>query len=329
MRYWKVGALTGGILLIAIGLLWLLQDFLPYSFAGLLLYSWPFICIFLGIEMIVFHYRSKDHKLSVHWFSIILLVVVGVLSFGFYAGKTSIEALGFSFHTTTYEVDEIYSISKPVNEIVITLPDEDIYINGTDEEAIDVSGTLGANIKNEEALKEKVDENFTIKQVGNKVYIEMMQSDFELNDATDIRGRLSISLPKNVNLNIQEAKSINIDNVTGTAYLRKAYGDIAVTNLKGKLVAKTNDGNILISNSYLLGGSKVETGYGHITLDLTKEQSAFLDAYTKSGEFVGNVDWKKTAAASENERKRATTQLGKDTLAVMLSSVGGDISVNK
>lgn len=329
MRQWKVGAITGGILLIAIGALWLLQSFLPISFAKILLYSWPVICIFLGIEILTLHFLQKEQKLSVHWMSIILLVFIGGISLLFNMGQLAMDELGFSFQTSSYELSETLSPTSTIEEVIITVPNYHVTITGTDEQTVDVEGSVQAHMKNEALLKEQFDNAFSVRQIKNKVYIEVQ----ELSDFTNnITGTLHMTVPENANITVTSGHgNISLTNVNGSASLETNYGNITARQFTGSFIAHSYGGNIQITDSSLAGNSVIESSGGNVILDLKRDNSLDLQATVQNGEIKGNVDWKITSSENEMEetQMKGTTQIGDGEHSIILVNNSGNIVVNQ
>ncbi|MGE8081020.1 DUF4097 family beta strand repeat-containing protein [Peribacillus loiseleuriae] len=331
MRNWKIGSITAGILLIVIGLLWLVQSFLSIPFAKVLVYSWPIICILLGVEILILHFFRKDQKLGIHWISIILLILIGGASLVFSFGKAAMDELGFSFQTSTYNMQEELALSSTIEEVVISLPSEDVFITGTDEQKVKIEGKLSANVRNDKQLKNKVDEQFSLKQIGNKVYLDLIDSGFELNDMTRITGRLHISVPKQAVVKVDVGKgSIGLDNIHASAKLQTSNGDITVNAYTGILFAQTHGGDVMLTDSFLTGSSIIESSSGDIVWNILQDQPITLDASTNYGKIKGNIDWKISAPVNESEEKRqGTAKLGSGIHSIMLAAENGNVIVTK
>ena len=331
MRNWKIGSITAGILLIVIGLLWLLQSFLAIPFAKILVYSWPVICIFLGVEILVLHFFRKDQKLGIHWLSILLLMLIGGGSLVFSFGKAAMDELGFSFQASSYNMQEELAPSSTIQEVIISLPNEDVFITGTDEQKVTIEGKLNAHVKSDRQLKNKVDEQFSMKQIGNKVYLDLLDSEFEVNDLTRITGRLHISVPKQVAVRVNVGKgSIGIDNVDASATLQTSNGDITANAYTGALFAQTHGGEVMLTDSVLSGSSIIESVGGDIVWNISQEQPITLDASTNYGEIKGNVDWEISAPLNESEEKsQGTAKLGSGIHSIMLAAEDGNVIVTK
>lgn len=331
MRNWKIGSITTGILLIVIGLLWLLQSFLSIPFAKVLVYSWPVICIFLGVEILILHFFRKDQKLGIHWLSIILLMLIGGASLVFSFGNKAMAELGFSLQSTSYSMQEELTSSSAIQEVVISLPNEDVIITGTDKQKVAIEGNLNANVKSDKQLKNRVDEQFSMKQIGNKVYLDWLESEFELNDLTRITGKLHISVPMQAAVRVNVGKgSIRIDNIHASATLQTFNGDITTNAYTGALYAQAHGGDVMLTDSVLTGSSIIESTGGDIVWNISQEQPITLDASTKYGEIKGNLDWEIATLVNESEEKRqGTAKLGSGIHSVMLATESGNIIVSK
>ncbi len=329
MRQWKVGAITGGVLLIAIGALWLLQPFLPVSFANVLLYAWPLICIFLGIEILVLHFRQKEEKLKISFACILLLITIGGVSLLFNMGQLALNELGFSFQTASYELNETLASTDTIEEVIITVPDYHMTVTGTDEQAVNVTGVIRGNMESEELLGEQFNNQFSMKQVGNRVFVEGEN----ISNFTDTTaGTLHISVPDDADIRVTvDYGNIDMNNVNGSAVLETSSGNITATQFSGSLTAQSFGGNIRVENSSLTSNSMLETSSGNIILNLQQDDSLSLDATVQYGEIKGNIDWEITSSENEfeEEQQRGTAQIGDGTNSIILVADSGNIVVNR
>ncbi|MDF2536456.1 MAG: hypothetical protein K0R18_2618 [Bacillales bacterium] len=337
MRTWKVGSITCGILLITIGVLWFLQNFIDLPFVEILLNAWPFVCIFIGAEILFLHFRNKEEKLHIHWLAIVLLILIGLASMGFSLGKVFLDQVQFSFNEKTIEINEKVS-SDSTNEISIDIPEMDVTVVGGESNLISLTGKIEGNLKSEKVLRERFDKNFTMKRVGEKIFIELNEDSNEFNEIADINGKLYLSVPKNANLKVvSEGGRIDLSDLTGKVTVKSNWGGISVSNVIGTLNVESHGGSIDITNSHLTGNSTVNAEDGQFTWNLLDVQTGTIEASTKYGEIQGNIGWVfKETNIKENEvpdapdSKKATAKIG-DTPgpAIMVTTDNGSIKISK
>lgn len=337
MRTWKVGSITCGVLLIAIGVLWFLQNFIDLPFVEILLNAWPFVCIFIGAEILFLHFRNKEEKLHIHWLAIVLLVLIGLSSMGFSLGKVFLDQVQFSFNEKTIEISEKIS-SSSTNEISIDIPKIDVTIVGGDSDMISLTGKMEGNLKSEKVLRERFEKNFTMEQVGEKIFIELNDESNEFSEIADINGKLYLSVPKNSTIKVvSEGGRIDLSDLTGKVTAKSNWGGISVSKVFGTLNAESHGGSIDITNSHLTGNSTVNAEEGQFTWNLLDVQTGTIEASTKYGEIQGNIGWvfketenKDNEAPDAPDGKKATAKIGDNPgPAIMVTTDNGSIQISK
>lgn len=93
MRQWKVGTISMGILLIAVGVLLALQQINGISSISIILRWWPIILILIGIEVLTYSHFTKQDSMKIKYdgLSIFIIIILIIFSLGAYAAfSTSI-----------------------------------------------------------------------------------------------------------------------------------------------------------------------------------------------------------------------------------------------
>ncbi|MFB7139722.1 DUF4097 family beta strand repeat-containing protein [Gottfriedia sp. NPDC056225] len=280
MRNWKVGTITAGIILIAIGVLWFLQSFISIPYTKFLINAWPVACILLGIEVLFFHLVRKEDTLRFHGFSIFLLVLVMIVSIVFSIGHYFIKEIGYTFKSKNIEINDSQTISTSINEVIIKATDGEINVNGTDSNSLKVNGTIRIpdNGKKETG---KLSDYYSVKTLGNKMYIEINDDDNNIFHFGNKKAELTIDLPKSMMTNIKvDNGSVNLTNKANETVINSNDGQINVENVSGNLVAKTRNGSISLTKVNLTNESEIATRDGEITV---RNISGYLNASTKDG----------------------------------------------
>lgn len=334
MRTWKVGSITCGILLIAIGVLWFLQNFIELPFIEILLNAWPLVCIFIGAEILFLHFRNKEEKLRVHWLAIILLVLIGFSSMAFSLGKVFMDQVQFSFNSKTFDFNKKIDLDF-AKELSIDIPTYDVAIIGGDTDEITLTGKVAAHVKSKEILEERFNKNLTLKHVGDTIFIEINKEWDNLGEFTDFSGKIYISVPKEIAMNVTtEGGKITLSNLNGNISANSSWGGISVNKFAGSLRLKTNDGNIDLKDSLLTDNSMINLENGQLTWNLMNDQSGEIEASTKYGDIQGNIGWvfKNSGIKDNPESKEAAVKIGTEstsTPAIMVTSESGLIQIAK
>ncbi|PFH81553.1 DUF4097 family beta strand repeat-containing protein [Bacillus sp. AFS088145] len=280
MRNWKVGTITAGIILIAIGLLWFLQNFISIPYSKLLINAWPVACILLGIEILLFHLIRKEDSLRFHGFSIFLLILMMGVSLVFSIGHLFIKEIGYTFKSKNIEINDSKTITSSINEVIIKANNSEISVNGTDSSAVNVNGNIRVPDRDKKD-SEKVSDYYFVKTVGDKMIIEIRNDDNQIFQFDNDRSQLNIDLPKSIltNINVKNG-SVNLSNKDNKTVINSNDGQINIENITGNLVAKTRNGSISLTNSNLKSDSEIATNDGEITI---KNISGYLNSTTRDG----------------------------------------------
>ncbi len=328
MRTWKVGAITSGILLIAIGLLWFIDQFYDLHLQKYLLFAWPVACILLGSEILFLHFRNRDEKLRFHWLAISFLILMTFVSIGFNAVSVAAEELNFSINKSTYELEQTIAVpaDRTVDRVVVNLTDQDVSIVGTDKPEVSIQGNLSANIDDEILLAKEVEDNFSMKLVDRVLYVDLEKAN-GLNELTDIEGKIFLSVPKttDVEVNVSDG-SIHINDITGQVSLH-SNGDITANNINGTMTVNSI-GHVQLNQCTLLEGSNITTEYGDLNWTMPNTASATIEASTY-GELGGKLssDVKKEEK-EERIKNSKSVQIGDSSIPVFLHSSEGNITVS-
>lgn len=142
MKRWRVGNISMAVILILAGVLLLLSNFTDLSFSMALTIGWPIVMIFLGIEMLLYLYFSKEEKpriqfdgLSIFFVCLILvgsLFVYGITSvFQSDLAKTWMEERLDRYSYSTTQSDNV-DVSN-VNTLTLDDPLADIKVIPSDQ----------------------------------------------------------------------------------------------------------------------------------------------------------------------------------------------------
>lgn len=99
-RIHRVGTFTLGGMLITFGVLFLLHIFITGITFDIILKLWPFILIFLGVEILIANFLQKNEKIIYDKVAIFLTVVLSFFAMGMALIQACIEYTGG--HITVY-----------------------------------------------------------------------------------------------------------------------------------------------------------------------------------------------------------------------------------
>jgi len=279
MRNWKVGSITAGILLIAIGLLWFLQSFIAIQYSSLLLNAWPIACILLGIEILVFHLLKKEESLKFHWVSIFLLVFVMITSIAYNFGHLVFNELGISLHSTRADINDEKTIPSTIQEIIIDGADGEYNVVGTNTTNLKVNGSI--QIPDKKHIKGKLSDYYSVKTIGNKMYVNIKEDHFNFINFNDLKTEINIELPKNLITTIKlNDGSINLEDKSNKTVIDLDDGSININKIDGTLIAKTENGSINLQNATLNNESKISSHDGEINIE---QVTGLFNAKTSNG----------------------------------------------
>ncbi|MBO9128978.1 DUF5668 domain-containing protein [Bacillus sp. 165] len=326
MRTWRTGTVTAGVLLIVTGLLWFLQNFISIPFEKLLLNAWPVACILLGVEILAFHVLRKDGTLRFHWASVVLLVFVMVVSLGFNFVNVVLNELGIQFHTSEVAIHDTKKVPDTIKEIVIDVPRGDVTVRGAESNKLVVTGSIMVPAGDEKEAEEKLLKFYSVKILGDKMYVQVKQKYAEFIDFTDSDALLDIEVPKFLETKtIVNNGSIELKNMENTAALQLDNGNIQVENFAGTLQGSIGNGMITIEEAALQGNSNLTTNNGAILLGLKINQHLKIYAEGFNGDINGNIPWVKQTQEGMNVGE---VVLGDGTNQLIMKA-NGEITVNQ
>lgn len=323
MRNWKLGSISAGVILICIGLLWFLQNFISIPFNKILLSAWPVACILLGIEILINNVIKRDDPLRIHWLSIFLLMLVIVVSLGFNFGNMFFKEFGMNLQTNNVNIQNEKEIPKNVKEVVIEGPDVDLNLIGSENNRIGINGSVSIPSKSKKEAIERLPNYYSVSIQGDKLYIRI-KDDNHFISFHDSNSILNVEVPKNLQSNVNvDYGSIDLKNLENTAVLQTDDGDITIEDFKGELNATSDHGSINLSHALLNQNSKFNTDDGDITI---KDLKGDLSGTTSHGTITLN----KIELASKGSFMTDDGEITIDDLkgAISANSNHGTITIN-
>lgn len=300
MNQWKVGTLSMGLLLIALGILLLGNTFWDISITQIIAYGWPIILIILGIEVIAYSFFKKDRPIKFDIISIIILILALMFTFTIYAlqetGITSLIRGSINGQSYTFNINESLELPESVDEIIIDAPNGEFNITGSnsDSSKANIDGTIRIGASSKAEAEKFFNDIFTIKISGNQaiIRIEQINRNNWFNGWT-LESDLNISIPsdKFLKTNLINGDTY-ITNMSNSGNLVGTNGKIELTDSKGYYNIKTVNGSIIVNNNE--GDITAKTVNGDINVN---KVSAGLDLDSTNGDIevstsAVNGDWK-------------------------------------
>jgi len=134
MRQWRVGTISMGFLLIALGVLLLGNTLWDIAISDIIVYGWPVILILLGVEVLLFSFFKKETHLKFDFFSVFILILAVIFTFviytvqetGIYSSiRNVINGKGY-----TLDVNRTLEIPDSIEEIIIDIQRRDKHLRG-------------------------------------------------------------------------------------------------------------------------------------------------------------------------------------------------------
>lgn len=99
-REWRVGTLSMGIILIALGCTLFISQFEGWSSLQILFKLWPIVLILLGTEILgyLFFSRKEASRIKYDGFSIFIIMMIMLFSVGTYALKIFLDYAAANGH---------------------------------------------------------------------------------------------------------------------------------------------------------------------------------------------------------------------------------------
>lgn len=349
----KVGRFTAALLLLAVGLLLLLDQMRGTGYVALLLDWWPVLLITLGVEYLVFNffYRKREAAFRLDWGGLVLSVLISAVVVGITQAdrlpKDWLGNLNFNISTLnlSFSSESGYSYMKPelaiplprgVERIELENPNGSVEIRGGDVKDIIIGAVVWVD-KVDEAEASRIAEQSTIDYSGGSTFKIMT-------NAKEYTGGFPNKRKPRVNLQITVPESVKADYqlkllngkviaehvpVKEKLNVRTTNGSITVSGVGGSLTANTTNGAVDISD--VGGDATVETTNGVVTVHTVggKLEVDTTNGAVKAEQVQGDADietlnGKITVVGAEAGVKANATN---GTISVTAAQVGGDFTL--
>ena len=280
MRKWRVGTVSMGIMLVAVGLLLLVSELIGLSGAMLILRWWPVILIILGIEILAFIFLSKEDqpKIKFDGLSIFLTIFIILVSTGVYATHTFMTSdisnrffneVGFYKYESVF--DKSYEIDLAnVKRLDIENSHGNVKVEKYEGNSIMIDAVILVK-SNAEDTATQIAESIVQISEGQTATIKTKNEGFLLTNNTQVTVHYFVKVPKRLTYNIKnsfgdiileklagdikvEARFGKVDaiNIEGDVQIENSHRDITMRNITGRVEANNEHGNIIFSSKDIL-----------------------------------------------------------------------------
>ncbi|MDW7673685.1 MAG: hypothetical protein SCK28_04025 [Bacillota bacterium] len=301
MRQWRVGSLSMGLTLIALGIVMLASLLKGYTIIEQLLNWWPIILIVLGVEVIGYLYFSKQEQPSIKYdfLSIFVILSLGFLSIGVY----TVASIGIIPRVTSMMASNNYAVMLPdteiavtsdINNIVIEAPAMPLELKSGTAESITLFGKgVFVTTSEDEAQEMAAKSGIKAKQVGDTLYVYF--------EEITRWGDLTMGVRDlNYTLVLPEGKQVEVKRSQGYSSLL------------------TFDGAAVTANWRI-------DGVGRIRVNVDKDTNLAITANTYRQGLRGNVEWQVTELKEGEVTGNIVFGEGQNFLSILR---GQEIEVN-
>ncbi len=294
MRKWRVGTVSMGILLVALGIGLLFAQINQIPVLEFILKWWPVVLVILGIETLVYVFTSKQDESKVKFdvFSIILISLIMIFSVGAYAVSSLLKGVNIdtifpAFMHYNYESSFVKKMTvdpEGKSKMLVENAHGNVYIEKGTGANIEVEANITIRNNDEEYAKNISDSLIEV-TVTDKVKIRSRRNDYLDNKAMikSININYTIKVPKDIEIEVDNAHGeISMEGILkpskvicrhGEIRLREMGGNVEVDNSHGNIRASGVKGNLDLQNSHanvsvenISGTLSVETSFCEVDI---------------------------------------------------------------
>ncbi|GIN73249.1 hypothetical protein J14TS2_37240 [Bacillus sp. J14TS2] len=185
MRTWRVGSFSMGGALVFLGVFLLLQQFLGWDPALVLMSWWPILFIVLGIEILLYLFfaKAEDSRVKYDFISIIFIAIIGTTGIGMAILHTS-GLFEFAQKVVSAEVREMdlpkYEESdiKGIERVQVDAGPFALSVEATDQQEISMFGTYQDDVFAGETRIKEISDYVLIEKKGDTIYIKMKETPY-------------------------------------------------------------------------------------------------------------------------------------------------------
>jgi len=275
VRQWRVGTLSMGIILVALGSIMLYSQIAGVQSLGLILKWWPIILVLLGVEILVYIFLSKQEQPKVKFdiFSIFIISFIMLAGVGVYA-ITSVVQYAKDNVSILPSIDIYKNESRFEKYMTVDLGAKDtLKIKNTsgnvevvkgDSDKIEINADIIIRNNDEEHAAEISDDIIEIINTDIiTVYSKTNQYTSKNGSIGSIRVNYRIKVPEKINVEIDNKfGDIDVSGILLKASITNSHGEIIVDNIGQDLYIENSFGDVEISN--VKAYTKVKNSHGEI-----------------------------------------------------------------
>lgn len=254
MRQWRVGTLTMGILLVALGVVMIVARVNGISAIEHIINWWPVILVMLGLEILVFSLLPNQDQTRIKFdgFSIFMVIMIVIISVGTY-GVTSLirnisnfdifhDAVQHSKYQTTFN-KSISVNAKGKDKVIINNSFGKVQVAKGTGDNIEIQANIVIHNNDEQYAKEISDSLIDISESGD-ISIASKREEY-MNDRARVQ-----NISVNYSIKVPENLSVEIENKFGSVNVENTGRSVKVQNSHGDVTAKQIGGDLYVNNSF-------------------------------------------------------------------------------
>jgi len=285
-------SIFGGVLLVVIGVLLLLNHF-NHSFhlGHLVRVYWPILIILWGVAKLVDHLRVRADgsvrgpfltggEAAILIFVIFVLVVLAMHDW-LHTRFPDIAMHMEPFNHRYSQTQALAPVRIPAGaQVTIHTARGSITVHPTDSSSLDVSANMTASGSNEEGADEAMGKvPVKIEQNGNSYTIEPVNQD---NSDAQVSADLDVSMPKTASVTAKSDRGdISISGLAGSVSVAAQKGDVDVHDIGGDVTAEIESGDAKIAD--IAGNVRLQGHGSDIEVDDVKGNASL------EGDFLGPI----------------------------------------
>lgn len=355
MRRWRVGTVSMGLLLVAIGILLLISEIQGYNAARLILRWWPVILIILGVEILAYVGFSKDEqpKIKFDGFSIFLAIFIILISSGVY-GVTSFfnndfpQGFSIGFNKNETIINKTYEINaSQVKKLQIDNSAGQINVENYDGSKIKIDAVLSFKNTNEEKAADLADSVVKITEGETLLINTRKASLIDSNEDFQVTVNYTVKVPKEMSFEINNQfgeinlkglvgntkvngkfGKIDVENIQGDVQINNSFGQTLVKDVQGKLEITNENGEISYSSQQeATKDISLKCKMGAVTLELPSSQQGAFKVITKLGD-IRSEGFKSDLVLKKNDTSQQLEgTIGKASPSIFVETELGSASL--
>lgn len=318
-RQWRVGTLSMGLLLVALGIIMLVSQILKTSIIEHIIRWWPIVLILIGLEILAYVFLSKQEEPKVKFdvFSIIIISILMMTSVGVYAvtglissgnGVISIDSI-FDTYRNESKYTKNFEVEVTGSNLIIDNSMGNVDVTKGEGEKIEVEANI--TIKNNDVeYAAKISESLVSISEEKNTKISSNSKKYSNNGKIgSIKIDYSVKVPDTVNVEVDNKfgdvslvdlalsgkvhngnGKVTVEALGGDLIVDSSFGDIDVRDIKGETELYLKNGHVVANNCSK--NIKIENSFGDIEIDGIKGIATITNTNgkTKGSGIDGNVN---------------------------------------